>query len=291
MVLEIIGLIILVIGLLIASIIDMKTKEVPDWLSNTLIISGFSIAILQSIFSYSLLPLFYTLKAFFVFFFIGYFLYYTKQWGGGDTKLLWGISTLLPLYPNSLLTIFNPKLNLDLIWIIPINLFIVWALYGILYSFYLILKSRKYFFKEISKNKILSRKEFKIILVFLFLISLFSFISLPIDMSLLLLGIMLFSIFFIFLSLSLKAIEKVSMIKIIPLSKLREGDWVQEKIFLNKKLIYSPSFEGITKEQIKLAKKTSLKKIKIKEGMAFVPAILITILVTLIYGNLISYLI
>ena len=74
-----------VLLLLIASYFDFKYKEVPDWIYLLLINLGLW-------FNLNLLNL-----EFFIFFFIfGYLLYYFDFWGGADSKLLFGIGTLIP---------------------------------------------------------------------------------------------------------------------------------------------------------------------------------------------------
>ena len=55
--------------------------------------------------------LLYSLITFGAFFDIGLIMYYTKQWGGGDSKLLMGLGALLPLYPNIIIDNFSLKFS------------------------------------------------------------------------------------------------------------------------------------------------------------------------------------
>ena len=88
----------------------------------------------------------------------------------------------------------------------------------------------------------------------------------------------------------LKVVEKISFVKIISPDKLTEGDWVMEDIFYGGKKIYSCKSPGVTKKQILLIKRVG-EKVKIKEGIPFVPSIFISVVVSLIFGNLIMFIV
>ena len=72
-----------------------------------------------------------------------------------------------------------------------------------------------------------------------------------------------------------KAIEKTAFRKTIPASQLREGDVILE----------SKIWDGLTKHQAEQLRKSN-KKYTIKEGVRFGPVFLITIIITILYGNL-----
>ena len=63
------------------------------------------------------------------------------------------------------------------------------------------------------------------------------------------------------------------MIREINAKKLREGDWLVDDIKLKAKTI-KYNWEGLTKNDLVLLHKLN-KKVKIKEGLPFVPAFLI----------------
>ncbi len=77
------------------------------------------------------------------------------------------------------------------------------------------------------------------------------------------------------------------MIKYIPTSKLTEGDWLEQDIYKNKKLIYKRNPLGIDKKDIEKILKANIKKVLIKEGIPFVPSILIAIIYTILYQEII----
>ena len=88
------------ISLIIASITDIKTREVPDWLNYGLIVFGLGSRLIYSIalsdFSFFL----YGLTGFLVFFIIANIMFYSAQWGGGDSKLLMGLGAVIGLNFN-----------------------------------------------------------------------------------------------------------------------------------------------------------------------------------------------
>jgi len=83
-----------------------------------------------------------------------------------------------------------------------------------------------------------------------------------------------------------RLIEKNIMIKKIPVNKLTEGDWIIKNIYFRGKLIYNKNNPGITISDIKLLKKYKIRNVLIKEGMPFIPSFLISLIVSLIFGNL-----
>lgn len=280
-------IVIILTALIIASISDIKTKEVPDWLSFSLITIGFTIFIFKSIQEQSFSPVISSLLGMVIFFAIGSAMYYTKQWGGGDAKLLIGLGAILNQYPEKLLSIFSPNLNLYFPLILFINILLFGAIYGLIISIFLMIKKRKEFSK---KFKIINTKTKKIrntLLILAGILVLFNLLTTNLkSIEQLIYFSAIFPLLFFYLLISIKSIESVSMEKIILTSKLVEGDWVDEEVRINGKLIYSPKSLGINKEQIELIRKHK-KNIKVREGIAFIPSFLIGTIISLIFGNVI----
>jgi len=63
------------------------------------------------------------------------------------------------------------------------------------------------------------------------------------------------------------------MFQIIPVSQLKEGDWLFENLKKGK-FFMKAKWEGLSSKDIQLIKK-KFKKVKIKQGIPFVPAFLI----------------
>jgi len=278
---EIFLAIIALLWLVFASISDIKTREVPDWLSYSLIIIGFGNALFKSILLSNISFLFYSLFAFGLFFLISALMYYTKQWGGGDVKLLIGLVTLFPVYPEQLLNYFNPNLDIPFILILVINLILFGSLYSITYGIYLIKKNKINFIFELKKYKIKKIYLFSplIILILALLIN-------EVILRLLLLSLGIIIILTPFLLIYVRIIEDKCMLKKIKINKLTEGDWITENIYSKSKLIYNKNSPGVTKSQIILIKKLNVKSLIVKEGIPFIPSFLIAFVITILFGNL-----
>lgn len=270
-----------VLALLIASITDIKKKEVPDWLNFSTIAAALGIRLTHAISYNDYMYLIYGIVGFGIMFFLGLILYYGRLWGGGDTKLLMGLGALFGTTP------YFANVDYPFIAILLINIIIVGSVYSLLYAIKLFFKNYNATINEI-KNQSKRMRFTRIGYLAASLILLLTFFALK-DRFLKVLAISLsgFLIFYIHLLIFIRAVEKVGMYRVIPIAKLTEGDWVSEDIKINGKLIYSKKSLGIEKKQIELLKKHGLRKIMIKEGVPFVPSFLIGLLITLIYGSLI----
>ena len=149
MIAEIVLLSIGVLGVIIASITDIKSREIPDWLCYSMIFSGLGIRTIISLSSLTYWPLLEGLIGFGIFFLVANLMYYTKQWGGGDSKLLMGLGAI---FGNGLeiLHLQNAKpFTLSFF----LNLFIIGALYGLALTICIAFKHRRKIFQEIQKEK------------------------------------------------------------------------------------------------------------------------------------------
>ncbi len=90
-----INIIIILINLfyfVLASVEDIKKKEVYDYFNYSYLFIILLVSTIYSFISYSYFPILYTLYGFFIGGLIGFILYYTGIWGGGDFKFLIGFS-------------------------------------------------------------------------------------------------------------------------------------------------------------------------------------------------------
>ena len=90
MIIDIIIFAVCLAAMIIASIHDIKTREVPDWLNYSLIFSGFSIRLIYSLITSDWWFLLYGIAGFAVLLGIGLIMFYAGQWGGGDSKMVMG---------------------------------------------------------------------------------------------------------------------------------------------------------------------------------------------------------
>lgn len=275
------------IYIIIAAIFDIKTKEVPDWLSFSLIAIGVFSNFLYSLVSNQWGFIIYSLIGLLSFLIFGTIMYYAGQWGGGDAKLLVGIGALLPQYPKVLLNYFNSNLNIPFLVIVILNILIIGGIYGILYSIYAALKNKKSFLKEI---KLLVKKYNKQLIFPLLILLLITAYAMVINMYIIVLFVFII-LFMIFIFFFIKAVENVSMYKIVKVNKLVEGDWVVQSIKAKNKIIFVPKLLGISKQDIQNFKRNNIKQVLVKDGLAFVPAFLVGFLISLIWGNIFLFII
>ena len=74
-----------------------------------------------------------------------------------------------------------------------------------------------------------------------------------------------------------KSIEDKSMIKKLKAEDLRPGDWLYEDVSIGKNKIKA-DWQGLSEEEINMLRR-SKKKVKIKQGIPFVPSFLIAYII------------
>ncbi|MBS3147091.1 prepilin peptidase [Candidatus Woesearchaeota archaeon] len=273
--------------LVIAAYIDIKTREVPNLISYSLIAVALLLKLSESLILNNLKIIGYGLLGFGIFFILSLILYYTKQWGGGDAKLLMGIGAAFYTYPNDLKNILNPDIqNIPFLLTIIVNIFIIGSIYSIIWCFIILIKKKKTV--NIISNSI--RLIFRSHLKYFWIFSLFfaiSFFFIDKSISLFLFIAIVFSLFAAILIFIIKDVEIKYLIKEIPVQKLTEGDWTIGDIKINNRVIYKSKNTGISKSDIERLKNLKLKKVLIKEGIPFVPAITLGVIASLFVGNLI----
>jgi Flp pilus assembly protein protease CpaA len=265
-----------------ASICDMRTREVPDTVSYSLIVLGVTLSLVKSIMVWNFSALLYSVIGGVAMFLLSVLLYYGGQWGGGDAKLLMGIGVW---YGMSFAT--YPKLLTFLI-----NLIFAGGIYGILYSFMLIGIHYKKIWPAYKKRLDEKRKVRTIIRLISFISLVTSFViwkvlNHPFFILFFLLGALLF--FGYYLSNLLKVLTEQIMIKKTDVNKLTEGDWIMDSVKKGKKVYFTPRNIGATLEDISLLKKLKKDKIvsfvRVKEGIPFIPSFLIAFILTEVFGN------
>ncbi|MFH0874890.1 MAG: A24 family peptidase [archaeon] len=276
-------IIIALIALVIGTYTDIKTREVPDWINYGIIFIGLGARLIFSLVNFDFTYIIQGLIGFGIFLAIALIMYYTGQWGGGDSKMLMGLGAL-----------FGFELKFDsLIFSFFVNVLFVGALYGLIYSIFLAVYNRKNFFKE--WKKIFKKKN---ILMFQ---RIFLIISVILLLSLFLIGDIIFKILLLVMILTLligfysfvfiKAVENSCMFKYVKPAELTEGDWIAKDIKVDGKYISGPKDLGIEKKKIRkliqFYKKGKIKKVLIKVGIPFVPSFLIAFLISLFFGNII----
>lgn len=261
----------IIIGLFlfVASLIDIKIREVPNFLSYGLVVFvSFHViqeAILEKSFEI-ILSAIYGLAAVSL---LGYLLYRLGQWGGGDVKLIFsmGIYYGLQFYKVPSLLKF------------VILMFFVGGLIGILYSIFAAIKHRKKFLKK-AKFYLKDKKIHTIRLTITSSVILMLIISIFFKQTIiyLFLGIAFMLWIGFFLWLMVKSVEEITMIKSREINKLVEGDWLLETV-KGKGLVVEPREIGLTKQDLIKLKKIGKKSVIIKEGLPFVPSFFIAYII------------
>ncbi len=268
-----------IVLLSLASYQDLKTREVPDLLSYSLIILGLAWALIRTVLLRDLSPLARSVSGLAIATALAYFMFYAKQWGGGDSKLLIGMGALLG---------FNPSKPLLLFFVF--NLFLAGAAYGLLWSAWMAFKNKESFAKRYSElarsGKAKAWRYFNLALSVPLLASALYF------KEALLVGVAVLVTASLYAWLFVKSVEDSCMYKRVKVEDLVEGDWVAEEVVFKGRVVCSPKGLGLTKQQLEelreLKKKKVLREVLVKEGVPFVPSFLAGFILTLAFQGWMS---
>ena len=269
--------------LTIASISDLRTREIPDWLSYGLLFFVVATRGLESILLKDSYYIIQTMIFFAIFFAFGNIMYYTRQWGGVDTKLITALGSALAIKPSFLGGISIVPFPAILL----LNILVVGAIYGLFYAVYLSFKHKKEFKKEFKKlNHAPKTIGIKVgMLIIALTLFILSFTLFPRETR----GVTsIIAITFLvvpYLITALKSTELACMYKQILVTNLTEGDWIHNDVYKNKKLIYKVNPYGADNKSIELLKKANIKQVLVKEGIPFVPPFLLGTILTLVVSG------
>jgi Flp pilus assembly protein protease CpaA len=262
------------IALGIASLTDLKKREVPDWINFGLIATGLGLRLIFSFYYKDYNYILFGVIGLVLMYILALFLFYTGQWGGGDSKMLMGLGAMIgfpivfPLFDLNVLA--GLLLFESIIMLFLFNLLIVGGIYGLLWAFGLIIYYNKTFFKNLKIT--LSKKLMKRIQLILALLSIFGiifsfFMDSSIRFIIILLSIMPLLIFYMWNIV--KEVELTCMVADRNVEELTEGDWIVDDIIVNK-IIIAKKGDIITKKIInEIYKIKQLKKILIERKLLF----------------------
>jgi len=256
----------LLAGTILASLQDIKRREIDRWLNYTLLVGSVIYLTFNLIFTKNITILTQGIFTFAIIFLFSNLLYYTNFFAGGDSSLLFAISALF-IGP----TILTSTLN---ILSFIILLIFAGSIYGLIYSIALYIKTAKETNKEIKKlYKTTKTKYILLVSIPFFILSFLNIIFLSIAIIL-----VLYPALFIFA----KSLEKTALTKTISGKELRLGDWINEDIKVKGNLIKS-DFKGINEKDIKLLK--NKRKVTIKNGLPFAPSFTIAIILQYLFAE------
>lgn len=266
--LDFISLAILFVGLALASYHDIKTTEIPDLLAYLLLGSGIVIFSVYHLTSNGIDKFFENLFYPLLLTVFGFGMYLIGQWGMGDSFLL--ASTGFLFINNPIAKSFLTP-QLDFLF----NLLLLGAIYVPIKTASMFIKNRK--IRKIFKKNLVENKKYLTIFLLTFPVTMaaFNFFLLgEINLSAILLS-SLITISIYTLWIYLKTCEK-AFVKRIPVSKLKVGDVLLE----------SKRWDGINEKKLEEIKRSGRKYVYVKNGIAFAPVFLISLIFTLIFGNL-----
>ncbi len=276
-----IGLVMLLFG----SIQDIKEREVYDVVSYTSLALAVIIRLYYFLSEGNLVYVVAPLISFGIALAFSLLMYYGGQWGGGDVKVLLALSLLIGSQPSFF---FSSKVNhwiayfSNNTYVYSISFFLFFLLLSLFAGvivgliFAIIIAAKKY--NRLRKEISVSIGKYRFVIFTFFVISLlfFSGFLMTFQYSYLwaAIAILIFDLIIPFFG----AVEKLMYREVTP-NELTEGDWIDEDIEVDGKIIYSKSEPGVTLSKIRLLKKLykehKIKKLKVKDGFPFVPAFLI----------------
>ena len=272
--LEILLFVVALIGSIAAGLCDLKTTEIPDEIPYVMMAVGIIGNLIKSYLVWSYWPFLLSMIVGLGFLGFGFFMYYLGQWGGGDAKILSAIGFLVPVVP--------PEFKTSLMFPLPLsfffNVFLVGAVYMILYALVLSIMNRKIwsvFFEDLKANTKIIVMLNMLLIVFLYVFGIAFAKYYQADMIVFSVVILLISSGFFFLWKFVKTVENVGFKKKIPMSELKVGD-----VPLDYKI-----WEGITEKELKKIKSSGKKYVWIKEGVRFAPAFPLALIFTILIGD------
>ncbi len=273
--LEVILLTVALVLLIVASYSDIKTREVPDWVNFSGIVAGLGIRAVWSLQYNDWSVLGWGVLGFVVFFAFSIIMYYSRQWGGGDSKLLMAMGSLLGLEFSKSGAGFG-----FLVWAI-----LAGALYGMVWSIILAVMNWKAFASRYSAI----HSKFKWANIPVLMVFIFGFgLAIATDdnmLRVLMLLIALLAPVLFYTAIGVKAVEKCCMYRTVSPALLTEGDWIANIVKVKGKYVCGPKDLGITKEQISALKKLKVKSVLVRDGIPFVPSFLLAFLLYLWLGS------
>jgi len=257
------GLIIVVLA--VASYTDLRTKEVPDWLSYGFIMASLGIRGLYSL-QDSWQIIVSGALGFAAFYLLALLFYYSHQWGGGDSKLLMGMGAAMGIsYPFSQLS-FTP------LWFLLLLLF-SGGVYGMVWLGVLAVQRRHCLIPELRS---LLRHHKKIHLGIGFGSVLFLGAGFFVN-SLLFVIVLFVALYYILIFLM--AVQSCCFITEKDTKALTEGDWLAEEVIVKGKTVLKK--KTLTQHDLEKLTHHRISSVLIKEGIPFVPSFLIAYIILL----------
>ncbi|MEM3154861.1 MAG: A24 family peptidase [Candidatus Woesearchaeota archaeon] len=266
--------------LTVASYVDLRILEVPDWINYAGIAAGLGIHLIFSLQQWNYWPFVSSLIGFGIAFTIACLMFYTAQWGGGDAKLLMALGAIIGFQPE--------KFGFGSSFLI--NLVFVGGAWGMLWSVQLAARNWKEFwktFRTLMHQQPYARMRISAMLsTAILVVAALVFLQYQLE----LIGLALVTYFICYSIIFIKSVEISCMHRWVKPDKLTEGDWLVKPIKIGKTTINPPKL-GLEKEHIAFIqmayKQKKIDKVLVRYGVPFAPAFLLAFLATWAFGNVI----
>lgn len=273
------------LGGILASYFDLKTREIPDSLTILLIVSGLGIRLLYSVYAGGW-GLF--IDGLFSVVFLGafgYIMYLTKQWGGGDLLLIAGMGATIGSLPLDVRQLVFARLApWPFAITLLINVLVVGSIYGVLHILWLAASNQKVRSGFLSEAKKTVWQPALLAVTAAGTSS--SFPALSVSLAIMVLFWPLYRL--------AKCAESAVFVKDVKFGALREEDWLTEDIKVGNSVIARASSPGLSGDEV-MRIKTFVAggkltgTTRIKEGIAFAPAFPLAIAVSVLFGDIVFF--
>jgi len=246
-------------GIVVASLQDLKRREVDNWLNLFLLVSSSVFVFYGAILSGRLDIIFHLGVLLVVMGIVMNLFYYGRVFAGGDAKLLFAMTAF---FLGSVFWESMTNLGVFLLF-----LMVSGSVYGLIYSGVLWFRNRE----KVNREMVSIAKKMKIfyvegVVVALMLLGFVNAIFFLVGGL-----IFVFPLLYVFA----KGLENVSMIRKVSGKELREGDWLVKDVKVGRKVIKA-NWDGLSLKDVELLRGKG--SVLIKEGLPFVPAFLIAFL-------------
>lgn len=255
--------------LIFAVVQDLRTREIANWLTFSLIIFALGYRAIYSLLTSDNSFFLYGLIGVVVFMCCAYLLYYGRAFAGGDAKLLVGLGGIIPFESAAMYVRLGGGFLLAL--------FLLGAVYSLIYTVFIVAHSKVSFKRAFSVQyrKMWIMQAIALVLgigLFAWTFSSGGWFSLvPAG------AIVVLPVLFAYL----RTVEHTYMIHTVSYKDLTEGDWLVNDVRVRGKVI-AKTVHGLTQQDIALLRKAR-KSVVIREGVPFSPAFLFAYSAMLFY--------
>lgn len=255
--------------LIVATVQDVRTTEIADWLTFSLIGVGFSYRLVYALVTQNQSFFWWGFLGFVFFTSLSYLFYYAHLFAGGDAKLLAGLGLFIPASSYSDLLLYG--FGFIVLFLLS---GVVWSL---AYTFYRVVRQPTRFLSGLRKEL----KGHRMLIGFLVALSvviftLFAFVDYMIG---LFFGLAI--LFSGFLFMYVRVFERTYLIRTKSPKELMLGDWIVSAVKVRNFWI-KPSVHGLNEKEILLLRKYN-KSVVVRDGVVFGPGFLIGFILFLLF--------